>query len=386
MDLDYIERAFVEPEQSYFLFGPRGTGKSTMTYRRHPQALVIDLRRAELRYRLSAQPDQLTELVHAQPPGATIIIDEIQKIPELLSLVHRLIEEKRGWKFILTGSSARKLKRQGVDLMGGRALRKNLYPFMACELKEKFDLTDALKFGLLPLRFGQADPFETLQAYLHLYLEEEVKTEGLIRNYEPFTRFLQVMSFSHGALLNVTNIARDCFVQRTTVAHWITILEELLIAFQLSPFTQRAKRAVATHPKFYFFDAGVFQALRPRSLLDTTQEIDGAGMEGLVAQHLAAWKEYTKEKHELSFWRTRAGAEVDFVLLGPLGFWALEVKNSTTIRPNDLRSLRSFCEEYPEATPILIYRGTERLLKHNILCIPCEQFLQEVVPNQPLTR
>lgn len=381
MSFPYIPRSFTEPEQSYFLFGPRGTGKSTMTIKNHPNAFIVDLRIADTRFRLTARPDLLEELVTSQPNGKTIVIDEIQKIPELLPLVHKLIEQKRGWKFILTGSSARKLKRQGVDLLGGRALRKVLHPFMASELGEYFNLEDALAYGLIPIRFGQPDPFEMLQAYISLYIEEEVKTEGLIRNYEPFTRFLQIMSLSHGSLINLTNIARECYVKRTTVMSWVSILEDLLISYQIPVFTQRAKRELSAHPKFYFFDAGVYRALRPKSIGDTTSEIDGAGLEGLVAQHLVAWRDYTTEKHEITFWRTRSGVEVDFVVFGPLGFWAIEVKNSTTIRSEDLRPLTTFQEDYPEAKTFLLYRGKERLRKNNILCIPCEDFLRAIKPN-----
>lgn len=384
MDFKYINRVFKEPEQSYFLFGPRGTGKSTMTAKNNPTALLIDLRLAEMRYRLSAAPDLLKELISAQPEGSTIIIDEIQKIPELLPIIHMLIEKKRKWKFILTGSSARKLKRQGVDLLGGRALKKVLHPFIAYELKELFDLNDVLRYGLLPLRFDQANPFETLQAYISLYLEEEIKTEGLIRHYEHFTRFLQVMSLSHGSLLNVTNVARECHVKRTTVNDWISILEDLLICYQIPMFTQKAKRELSSHPKFYFFDVGVYRALRPKSLLDSESEIDGACLEGLVAQHLMAWKDYTVLKHEVNFWRTRSGAEVDFVVLGELGFWAIEVKNSKTIRPDDLRSLVTFQEDYKEAKTFLLYRGTERMLKNNVLCLPVEDFLKQLCPNKAL--
>lgn len=386
MDFNYIKRVFKEPEQSYFLFGPRGTGKSTMTAKNNPDALLIDLRLAEIRYRLMANPDQLKELVEAQPDGKTIIIDEIQKIPELLPIVHKLIEKKRQWRFILTGSSARKLKRQGVDLLGGRALDKVLHPFMACELKEKFNLEDALLYGLVPLRFGQKNPLETLQAYINLYLEEEVKMEGLIRQYEPFSRFLQVMSLSQGTLLNMTNVSRECHVKRTTAHNWLIILEDLLICYQIHIFTQRAKRELSAHPKFYFFDTGVYRALRPQSILDTKSEIDGAGLEGLVAQHLIAWRDYTKEKHEINFWRTRSGSEVDFIILGPLGFWALEVKNSDKVRSEDLRGLKEFKEDYPEAQTFLLYRGTERVIKNGILCIPCEEFLQAVQPNIPLDK
>lgn len=382
--MHYIKRVFHEPDSSYFLFGPRGTGKSTLTLHNHPQALIVDLRLAEMRYRLSAQPDLLKELVEAQPSGTTIIIDEIQKIPELLPIVHLLIEKKKHWKFILTGSSARKLKRQGVDLLGGRALKRVLHPFMACELQDKFNLHDVLLYGLLPLRFGQSNPLETLQAYISLYLEEEVKTEGLIRNYEQFTRFLQVMSLSHAGILNITNIARECHVKRTTVNDWISILEDLLICHQINIFSQRAKRALTSHPKFYFFDAGVYRALRPISLKDIDSEINGAGLEGLVAQHLIAWRDYTTAKHEISFWRTRSGVEVDFVILGPLGFWAIEVKNGNKIRSEDLQGLVSFKEDYPEAQAFFLYRGNERLNKNGILCIPIDQFLPKILPNKPL--
>ena len=253
---------------------------------------------------------------------------------------------------------------------------------MAVELKNKFNLEDVLSYGLLPLRFGQENPFETLQAYISLYLEEEVKAEGLIRHYEPFTRFLQVMSLSHGATLNVTNVARECYVKRTTVNDWIGILEDLLICYQILPFTQRAKRDLSAHPKFYFFDVGVYQALRPHSIKDTQSEIDGAGFEGLIAQHLIAWRDYTSEKHDIYFWRTRSGVEVDFVVFGALGFWAIEVKNAKTIRSEDLRSLVAFHEDYPEAKTILLYRGKERMLKNGILCLPCDEFLKDLHPNK----
>ncbi len=384
MNQSYIRRVFNEPKASYFLFGPRGTGKSTMTVHRHPEALFIDLRIVEVRYRFAASPSDLLALVESQPEGATIIIDEIQKVPELLSLVHILIEKKKGWQFILTGSSARKLKRQGVDLLGGRALKKVMHPFMACELQEKFDLADALAYGLLPLRFGYAERQEALNAYISLYVEEEVKMEGLIRHYELFTRFLQVVALSHGSLLQVSNIARECRVKRTTVNEWLSILDDLLISYQFTNFTTRAKRELSAHPKLYLFDCGVYRTLRPRSIGDSETEIQGAGLEGLVAQHLVAWRDYTKEKHEINFWRTRSGVEVDFVVFGSLGFWAIEVKNATTVRTEDLRGLRAFQQDYPEAMTILLYRGTDRLLKNNVLCLPCDDFLRQVVPDKPL--
>lgn len=384
MSFKYISRVFKEPNKSYFLFGPRGTGKSTFTYHKHPDALIIDLRLADIRYRLTAKPDELIELVSAQPENKVIIIDEIQKIPDLLSIVHLLIEKKRDWKFILTGSSSRQLKKYGVDLLAGRALRRVLHPFMGCELKEKFNLDDALLYGLIPLRFSVDDPVETLQAYIKLYIDEEVKAEGLIRNYEPFSRFLQVISLSHASLLNISNIARECLVKRTTVSSWISILEDLLISYQINVFTQRAKRELISHPKFYLFDAGVYQALRPKSIKDTQLEVNGAGLEGLVAQHLVAWKDYTQTKHEIYFWQTRSGVEVDFIVFGELGFWAIEVKNTDKVRPQDLKGLIAFKQDYPEAKPFLLYRGKERILKNNILCMPIEEFLLSVKPDVAL--
>jgi predicted AAA+ superfamily ATPase len=384
MIFERVERLFQEPKKSYFLFGPRGTGKSTLAAWRHPHALLIDLRLHKERLRFTADPDYLIFLVHAQPDGHTIVIDEIQKVPNLLPVIHRLIEEKRGWKFILTGSSARKLKREGVDLLGGRALKKMLHPFMAAEVREQFQLEEALLYGLLPLRFDTDHPQEVLEAYISLYLEEEIKAEGLIRHMEPFNRFLQTMSFSHGSILNVTNIARECQVKRTTVDSWISILEDMLIVYQIHVFTNRAKRALSAHPKLYFFDPGVYRALRPHSIKDAESELDGQALEGLVAQHLNAWKDYTADKHTLHFWRTRGGVEVDFIVLGPLGFWAIEVKNSNRVFPADLRPLHAFIEDYPEAKGLLLYRGKERLLKDNILCIPCEEFLKGLVPRFPL--
>jgi len=384
MTFQLRKRAFPEPESSYFLFGPRGTGKSTLASVRYPNALLIDLRLSKERLRFSSDPDQLKILVQAQPEGSVIVIDEIQKVPDLLSLVHLLIEEKRGWKFILTGSNARKLKREGVDLLGGRALKKILHPFMAIEIKELFNLNDALSFGLLPLRFGVNNPLETLQSYIALYLEEEIKMEGLIRHIEPFTRFLQTMSFSHGSILNLSNIAQECHVKRTTVDSWLSIVVDMLIGYEVQIFAHRAKRELSAHPKFYFFDSGVYRSLRPFSIGDAETEIDGPSLEGLVAQHLMAWKDYTTEKHTINFWRTRSGVEVDFVVLGPLGFWAIEVKNSKNVSLNDLRSLSSFKEDYPEATTLFLYRGTERLFKKNTLCLPVEDFLKALTPNQKI--
>lgn len=380
--MSYTSRLFKEPKQSFFLFGPRGTGKSTLIHHRFPKALVIDLLNPDVRRLYSTHPERLLEVVRSEPEGMVILIDEIQKVPDLLSVVHILIEEKKRWLFVLTGSSSRKLKKQGVDLLGGRALRKTLHPFMAVELKDKFNFQEALLYGLLPLRFASTDPRATLSSYISLYLDEEVKAEGIVRDIEPFYRFIEALSFSHGGELSISNLARECMVKRTTVQNWMTIVEDLLIAFHLDVFKKRASRALTAHPKFYLFDAGVYRALRPKSVLDNPSEIDGAALEGLVAQHLRAWIEYTDEPHTLHFWRTKSGLEVDFVLYGPIVFLAIEVKNNQHIHPKDLTSLENFLEDYPEAKGILLYRGKEKLfLKNKILCLPCEEFLMQLTPN-----
>lgn len=221
-------------------------------------------------------------------------------------------------------------------------------------------------------------------AYSALYVQEEVQREGLIRSLEDFSRFLEAASFSHGSTLNTSNIARECEVKRKTVESFLDVLEDLLLSFKVPVFTKRAVRATSVHPKFYLFDVGLYQGLRPRGPLDRVDEIEGAALEGLVAQHLRAWIQYGTKKHTLSFWRTRSGCEVDFVVYGELGFWAFEVKNTTTIRPQDLRSLETFLLEYPETKAFLLYRGKEIFKRNNVLCLPVDTFLKQVTPNQPL--
>lgn len=383
MTFSYHERFFREPKGSYFLFGPRGTGKSTWLKNQHANALWIDLLQAVTFREFSARPERLQELVLANPSQNTIIIDEIQRVPELLSIVHSLIEQKLNKKFILTGSSARKLKRAGVDLLAGRAVVKTFHPFMALELNQQFELDNALKLGMLPLVLGAAEPQDTLSAYAATYLQEEVQAEGLVRNVGEFARFLEVIAFSHGEQININNISKECEVERKTVTSFVSILEDLLLSFQLTVFTKRAKRELSSHPKLYLFDAGVYRSLRPRGPLDRKEEMYGHALEGLVAQHLRAWIGYSSIDCELYFWRTRHGLEVDFILYGEEIFYAIEVKNSDKVYSTDLRSLKSFREDYPECTPYLIYRGKDRLVIDGILCIPCREFLLHLNPRTP---
>lgn len=309
-----------------------------------------------------------------------MIIDEVQKVPAILSLVHDIIEEKRGIQFILTGSSARKLKREGVDLLAGRALLKKMHPFSAFELQEDFHLDKALQIGLVPLIWEAYDPTATLYSYAALYLKEE----GLVRSVGSFARFLKAISFSHASLLNTTNIARECSVSRKTVDSYLEILEDLMLSFKLHVFTKKAQRELSAHAKFYFFDAGVFRSLRAKNPMDLSEEIDGAALEGLVAQHLKFWIDNQKEPWEFEFWRTRSGLEVDFVLYGPDGFWAIEVKNNKNVSGADVKGLIEFQKDYPQAKILLLYQGTQKIMHKNVLCMPCEEFLLTLNPNNPL--
>jgi predicted AAA+ superfamily ATPase len=222
--------------------------------------------------------------------------------------------------------------------------------------------------------------------YISLYLKEEVQEEGLVRNLGDFARFLEKISFSHASLINTANIARKCDIARKTVENYISIFEDLLLGFSIEVFSKRAKKALSAHPKFYLFDAGVFRSLRPKGPLDNNSEINGLALEGLIALHLYAWTQSQIEVHTLSFFRTKSGLEVDFIIYGQKGFWAIEVKFSSKIHPQDTHSLQSFKDDYPECTPLLIYMGDKKLLSKNILCIPIEEFLKNLCIHKPLPR
>jgi predicted AAA+ superfamily ATPase len=337
-----------------------------------------------------SHPEQLHALVEGHPEASRVVIDEIQKVPSLLDVVHQLIEEKsrRRLQFILTGSSSRKLRRAGVDLLAGRVLLKTLHPFMAAELGTKFDLERSMRLGLLPLVLAAPEPEETLKSYVSLYLREEVQAEGLVRNIGSFSRFLEAMSFSHASLLNASEVARECQVGRKTVEGFVEILEDLLLGFRLKVFTRKAKRHLVQHPKFYYMDAGVFRTLRPKGPLDVSGEMGGPALEGLVAQQLRAWIAYGQKDRQLYFWRTKSGVEVDFIIYGQDTFLAIEVKSSRRISSKDVRSLKTFLEDYPQAKACLLYAGRDRLRIDGIQCIPCGEFLlrlqPEVVPGQAI--
>ncbi|MCY4040053.1 MAG: ATP-binding protein [Gammaproteobacteria bacterium] len=379
--METIRRFFDLTGQSCFVLGPRGTGKTTWLRALLPDALYLDLLDPALHRRLSGRPERLREILDAAPRATHVVIDEIQRVPELLSVIHAVLEAPSPPTFVMTGSSARKLRRGAANLLGGRAANRTLHPFMAAELPE-FDLTQSLEFGLLPLVCASDEPSASLHAYASLYLEQEVQAEGLTRNLGAFARFLEAVSMTHAGQLNVAALARECEVERKTVEAYLEILEDLLLAFRLPVFQKRAKRRVAVHPKLYLFDAGVFRSLRPRGPLDSPNEMAGQALEGLVAQHLRAWADYSRQRADIFYWRTRAGSEVDFVVYGDFGLQAIKVKNAERAHASDLRGLKSFCDDYPEAMCALLYRGEHRVRIDNIWCLPVDDFLRHLMPGE----
>lgn len=368
-----IERKLNPVTGNFFLFGPRGTGKSYWLKNTYATSMAyVDLLEAQSFNRLSADPQRLSEYIPSNLNGP-IVIDEIQKVPALLDEVHRLIEADNKKQFILTGSSPRKLRRASSNLLGGRAATQHFHPLTAVELGSRFDLLKALRYGLLPSLYDQEkdiNPETYLAGYIANYLQEEVLQEGLTRNVSAFSRFLEAASFSQGEVLNVAEVARECSVHRKVVESYFQILEDLMIGCRLPVFTKKAKRRLIQHSKFYFFDTGVYRALRPKGPLDTPELIDGAALETLVLQNLAASIDNQSLGLKIHYWRTTAGNEVDFVLYGNEGLLALEIKRSRSVTRKDLSGLKAFMEDYPSAIPILIYGGNEHLQMGDIKAIP----------------
>lgn len=361
---------------SFFLFGPRGTGKSTWVEASLPEAVTFDLLDVATYSELLAHPERLEAQVLAA--GKTeVVIDEVQRLPALLDEVHRLIE-RRHWRFALTGSSARKLRRGGVNLLAGRARTLAMHPLTAHELGPSFDLRRSIRTGHLPTAYTTDDPSTFLKGYVGTYLREEVQAEALARNLEAFSRFLTAASFSQGSPLSVSSIARDLGISRKTIDGYFDLLVDLLLAVRLPVFRRRAKRALTTHPKLYFFDAGVYRALRPRGPLDPPEEIDGAAIETLVMQELRATNENLALDYELSYWHTRDRREVDFVLYGERGLCAIEVKRSGQLRDGDLAGLRAFGQDYPSARRFLFYGGERSYEMHGVRVLPLERALPEL--------
>jgi predicted AAA+ superfamily ATPase len=373
-----VRRFLRPPAGHFFLFGPRGTGKSTWLAQEFPDALRLDLLSPDVLRTYQARPERLRERIAAEPGVNTVVIDEVQKAPQLLDVVHSLVEERAGPRFVLTGSSARKLRHGAANLLGGRLVAAQMPPFLAAELGEAFDLQRALQIGLVPLVWEAPDPAATLAAYASLYLQEEVQAEALVRQVGDFARFLEVISFSQGSLLNLAALAREAEIPRKRAEGYLGILEDLLLGYRVPVFQRRAQRQLVQHQKFYLFDSGVFRSLRPRGPLDAPEEIEGMALEGLVAQHLRALCQLRADGTSLSFWRTRAGLEVDFVVYGPDVFMAVEVKRSARVHRRDLSALRAFREDYPEADCCLVSFAAEPLLMDGIRCEPLDLWLRSL--------
>jgi len=370
-----FSRDFNPPQaQSYFLFGPRGTGKSAFVENFYRDALFFDLLDSAVFNELLANPRALSARI-PEGFGDWVVIDEVQKVPALLDEVHRLIE-KRGLKFVLTGSSARRLRRGDVNLLAGRALTRHLHPLTAMELRDDFNWARSLKYGHLPAACTADNPGDFLKSYVHTYLREEIQQEGLTRNLPAFGRFMEAASFSQGAPLNISAIARDCAVSRKVVENYFSILRDTQLSHEIPVFARRAKRDLVARVKFYFFDAGVFRAIRPAGPYDSDSETGGVALETLVLQELAARNDYGDFNYKIHYWRTRQGAEVDFVLYGARGVMAVEVKNTPRVRREDLKGLRLFKEEHPQARLIFVYTGPRQFHEDGVDVIPAAVFFR----------
>ena len=363
-------------KNSFFLFGARGTGKSYWLRKQLKDSILFNLLEPETRIELTTKPSLLEQQIPYNYKG-WIVIDEIQRAPILLDLVHKLIEEKN-YKFILTSSSARKLKSLGTNLLAGRAHTYYMYPLTFQELKKDFKLSNALNFGMLPKIYddeiSQAKKY--LNAYTKTYLYEEVMQEGLSRNLEAFSRFLEAASFSQANVLNTSSVARDLGINARTVLNYFDLLEDMLLSYRLSVFTKRAKRKLIAHPKFYFVDVGIYQAIRPKGLIDSYEEIEGHALETLTLQELIALNQYYELGYKIQYWRTESKHEIDFILYGPKGFIAIEIKRSSSVSIYDLKSLKLFLEDYPEAKAYIVYGGKKKLYFENkIEALPILDFL-----------
>ena len=306
-----------------------------------------------------------------------VVIDEIQKIPILLDEVHRLIEKKK-YKFILTGSSARKLKKMEANMLGGRALTENVFPLTVSELGPDFNFEKSIKYGHLPMAYNSEQPEKFLQSYVSTFIKEEVLQEGIVRNVLGFNRFLQAASFSQAQYLNVTQVGADSAVDRRVTENYFQILEDLLIAVRLPHFKKKISRKSDFHPKFFFFDVGVFRTLRPKGPEDQPEQIDGPAIETLVYQELRATIAYHNLGSEIYCWKESDKIDVDFVLYGENGIFAFEVKRAHRLRGGELNGLNAFKEKFPSAHCFFLHTGTEERMIEHIHILPVQIFLMDI--------
>ncbi len=357
--------------ESIFLWGARQTGKSTLLQLIFPNTRYIDLLKSDEFERYNRRASLLREELSLLPDNELIIIDEIQKIPELLDEVQWLMTNKNH-RFILSGSSARKLIRSGVNLLGGRAISKHLYPFVSAEIPD-FDLIKACNNGMMPRHYLVDDASKRIHAYVGDYLQQEIKAEALTRNLKTFSHFMEIAALSNGEILNYSNIASECGVSAPTVKEYFSILEETLIGYTIPAFTRNVKRRVIQSPKFYYFDVGVANfLLKRRSLLPGSAEF-GHAFEHFIIQEIIAYIGYSESQHSLSYWRTTSGYEVDAVI-GNANV-AIEIKSTEEVHSHHTRGLKAFSEEFPGARLIIVSMDKHPRRMNEIDVLPAMNFL-----------
>jgi predicted AAA+ superfamily ATPase len=368
-----IQKIDLPPDRSAFLWGPRKTGKTTLLRQQFPDSCWIDLLDFDLFFQLSQKPTRLREIVESQS-SKTVIIDEVQKIPHLMDEIHYLMENRQ-YQFILSGSSARKLKRREINLLGGRAWRFELYPLVTREIG-KIDLDKSLASGFLPSHYLSQESSMDLKAYVRDYLKEEIQAEALTRNLPAFSRFLQSAAITNGMLLNYSNAARESGVSVKTIREYYQILEDTLIGRQLPPWKKSKKRRLIETSKFFFFDVGIVSALlRYRSLMPGTPEY-GRAFEHFILQECWAYRHYSRLDFPISYWRTASGSEVDLILGDAV--IALEIKSSENTG-NATKGLHLFNEEFKCKKSIIVSRDpVPRKLESNITVLPWQIFCKRL--------
>lgn len=361
-------------KNSFFLWGARQTGKSTLLKMLYPESLTFDLLLSDVYRRLLNNPEQFRQIVIGSDPSEPVIVDEIQKLPILLDEVHWMIEN-RGYQFILSGSSPRKIVRQDVNLLGGRALRYELYPLSWCEITE-FDLERALNHGLLPRHYNSDKADILLSAYVGNYLEDEIVAETRIRNVDIFSRFLEKAAFSNGEIVNYSNIAADCGISSPTVKEYFRILIDSLIGSFVEPFRKKPKRRVIAAPKFYFFDVGIANFLQKRKHMERGSLEFGSAFEHFIYHELRTYSQYSGKKFPIYYWRTSSGIEVDFILGNHEV--ALEIKGTENVSNRHLKGLKAFSEEYAVQQSIVVSLDAFPRKLGQISVVPWEQFLEQL--------
>lgn len=358
--------------KSVFLFGPRQTGKSYYLKKNYGSEMYIDLLKTDEFFRLSSNPSLLREYVKSDNPEL-VIIDEIQKLPALLDEVQFLIEEL-GTKFILTGSSARKLKYGGANLLGGRALTRHMFPLVSAEIPE-YDLIRIVNYGSIPSIYLSGEPFEDLEGYVGTYLREEIQAEGIVRKLEHFSKFLNLAAICDTEMLNFSNIGSDLGMPAKTIREYFRILEDTLVGFLLQPYTKTIKRKAISTAKFYFFDIGVSNVLASRSNITMKTELFGKAFEHFIALELRAFLEYSRDKRELAYWRSKSGYEVDFLLGDTV---AIEVKGTETVTEKHLKGIKALSEDIDLDRKIVVSLDSRKRRIDDIEIYPYQEFLREL--------